>query len=34
MKVDGPLYSFDAPEAEARRLESSGYAGAFTYSTR
>ena len=31
MKVDAPLYSFDAPEAEARRLESSGYAGAFTY---
>jgi probable F420-dependent oxidoreductase len=31
MKVDAPLYSFDAPEAEARRLESKGYAGAFTY---
>jgi probable F420-dependent oxidoreductase len=31
MKVDAPLYSFDAPETEARRLESKGYAGAFTY---
>jgi probable F420-dependent oxidoreductase len=31
MKVDAPLYSFDAPEAEARRLESKGYAGAFTF---
>jgi probable F420-dependent oxidoreductase len=31
MKVDAPLYSFDAPEDEARRLESKGYAGAFTY---
>ena len=31
MKVDAPLYSFDAPEAEAQRLESKGYAGAFTF---
>ncbi|MCR9093210.1 MAG: TIGR03617 family F420-dependent LLM class oxidoreductase [bacterium] len=31
MKVDAPLYSFDAPEDEVRRLESKGYAGAFTY---
>ena len=31
MKVDAPLYSFDAPEAEAKRLESKGYAGAFTF---
>ena len=31
MKVDAPLYSFDAPEAEVRRLEAKGYAGAFTY---
>ncbi len=31
MKVDAPLYSFDAPEEEVRRLESKGYAGAFTY---
>jgi probable F420-dependent oxidoreductase len=31
MKVDGPIYSFDAPEEEAKRLESKGYAGAFTY---
>ena len=31
MKVDAPLYSFDAPEDEVRRLETKGYAGAFTY---
>ena len=31
VKVDAPLYSFDAPEAEARRLEAKGYAGGFTY---
>jgi probable F420-dependent oxidoreductase len=31
MKVDAPLYSFDAPEDEVRRLEAKGYAGAFTY---
>lgn len=31
MKVDAPMYSFDAPEEEARRLETKGYAGAFTY---
>ena len=31
MKVDAPIYSFDAPEEEAKRLESKGYAGAFTY---
>ena len=31
MKVDAPLYSFDAPEAEVSRLEARGYAGAFTY---
>lgn len=31
MKVDAPLYSFDAPEQEVQRLESKGYAGAFTY---
>jgi probable F420-dependent oxidoreductase len=31
MKVDAPLYSFDAPEEEVRRLEAKGYAGAFTY---
>ena len=31
MKIDAPLYSFDAPEDEVRRLESKGYAGAFTY---
>lgn len=31
MKVDAPLYSFDAPEAEVRRLEAKGYSGAFTY---
>ncbi len=31
MKVDAPLYSFDAPEAEIERLEAKGYAGAFTY---
>jgi probable F420-dependent oxidoreductase len=31
MKVDAPLYSFDAPEDEIRRLEAKGYAGAFTY---
>ncbi len=31
MKVDAPLYSFDAPEAEAKRLESKGYAGVFTF---
>ncbi|MBY0398709.1 TIGR03617 family F420-dependent LLM class oxidoreductase, partial [Myxococcota bacterium] len=31
MKVDAPLYSFDAPEPEARRLEAKGYAGAFTF---
>ena len=27
MKVDAPIYSFDAPEAEVRRLEAKGYAG-------
>ncbi len=31
MKVDAPLYSFDAPEPEARRLEAKGYSGAFTF---
>mgnify|MGYP001818714637 CR=1 FL=1 len=31
MKVDAPLYSFDAPEDEVRRLEAKGYAGAFSY---
>ena len=31
MKVDAPLYSFDAPEEEVRRLEAKGYAGAFTF---
>ena len=31
MKVDAPLYSFDAPEAEVRRLESKGCDGAFTF---
>ena len=31
MKVDAPIYSFDAPEPEVRRLEAKGYAGAFTY---
>ncbi|MGB0619535.1 MAG: TIGR03617 family F420-dependent LLM class oxidoreductase [Myxococcota bacterium] len=31
MKVDAPLYSFDAPEDEVRGLEAKGYAGAFTY---
>lgn len=31
MKVDAPLYSLDAPEAEVRRLEAKGYAGAFTF---
>ncbi len=31
MKVDAPLYSFDQPEDEVRRLEAKGYAGAFTY---
>ncbi len=31
MKVDAPLYSFDAPEAEVQRLEAKGYSGAFTY---
>ena len=31
MKVDAPLYSFDAPEEEVRGLEAKGYAGAFTY---
>jgi len=31
MKVDAPLYSFEAPEDEVRRLEAEGYAGAFTY---
>jgi probable F420-dependent oxidoreductase len=31
MKVDAPLYSFDAPEPEVRRLEAKGYAGAFTF---
>ena len=31
MKVDAPLYSFDAPEPEARRLEAKGYAGGFTF---
>jgi len=31
MKVDGPIYSFDAPEDEVRRLEAKGYAGAFTF---
>jgi probable F420-dependent oxidoreductase len=31
LKVDAPLYSFDAPEEEVRRLEARGYAGAFTF---
>lgn len=31
MKVDAPLYSFDQPDDEVRRLEAKGYAGAFTY---
>jgi probable F420-dependent oxidoreductase len=31
LKVDAPLYSFDAPEEEVRRLEAKGYAGAFTF---
>ena len=31
MKVDAPIYSFDAPEPEVRRLEAKGYAGAFSY---
>ncbi len=31
MKVDAPIYSFDAPEPEVRRLEAKGYAGAFTF---
>jgi probable F420-dependent oxidoreductase len=31
MKVDAPLYSFDAPEPEVRRLEAKGYSGAFTF---
>ena len=31
MKVDAPIYSFDTPEVEAKRLESKGYAGTFTY---
>jgi len=31
LKIDAPLYSFDAPEEEVRRLESKGYAGAFTF---
>lgn len=31
MKVDAPLYSLEAPEAEVRRLEAKGYAGAFTF---
>jgi len=31
MKIDAPLYSFDAPEDEVRRLEAKGYTGAFTY---
>jgi len=31
MKVDAPLYSFDQPEDEVRRLEAKGYQGAFTY---
>ena len=31
MKVDAPLYSFDTPEPEVRRLESKGYSGAFTF---
>ena len=31
MKVDGPIYSFDAPEDEVRRLEAKGYAGAFSF---
>lgn len=31
MKVDAPLYSWDAPEEEVRRLEAKGYQGAFTY---
>ena len=31
MKVDAPIYSFDAPEDEVRRLEAKGYAGAFTF---
>lgn len=31
MKVDAPIYSFDAPEADVRRLEAKGYSGAFTF---
>ena len=31
MKVDAPLYSFDEPEEEARRLEARGHAAGFTY---
>ncbi len=31
MKVDAPIYSFDAPEDEVRRIEAKGYAGAFTF---
>jgi probable F420-dependent oxidoreductase len=31
MKVDAPIYSFDAPEPEVRRLEAKGYSGAFTF---
>jgi probable F420-dependent oxidoreductase len=31
VKVDAPLYSFEAPEEEVRRLEAKGYAGAFTF---
>ena len=31
MKVDAPIYSFDNPEADVRRLEAKGYSGAFTF---
>ncbi len=31
MKVDAPLYSYEAPEEEVRRLEAKGYSGAFTF---
>lgn len=31
MKIDAPLYSWDAPEEEVKRLEAKGYHGAFTY---
>lgn len=31
MKVDAPIYSFDAPELDVRRLEAKGYSGGFTF---